>query len=259
MNRDEAKNILLLYRTEADADDPQIAEALVLAKTDAELSRWFEAHRAAQNALREKFRQIEVPGGLLQQIISEQKAKAKAGMRRERITMAAAVVAILISIGVLAVFYLPHGSGGQNEPPELVTLANFENQAIGFARSGYAMNFSTNDLAQIQNYFVQNQSPTNYTLPAPLENATATGCAIITANAAPVSMICFATGKPRPKNWPGDLWLFVVNRSAIKDAPQNTSPQIATINGVTAAVWTQGDKLYLLGVQGDEQTLRKYL
>ncbi len=56
MNRDEAKNILLLYRTEADAADPQIAEALALAKSDAELSRWFVEHRATQNALREKFR-----------------------------------------------------------------------------------------------------------------------------------------------------------------------------------------------------------
>ena len=65
MNRDEAKNFLLLYRPgTADADDPQIAGALALAKRDPELARWLEEHCARQEALRAKFREITVPEGL---------------------------------------------------------------------------------------------------------------------------------------------------------------------------------------------------
>ena len=83
MNRDEAKTILLLYRPgTADADDPQIAEALALAKQDPELARWLEEHCARQEALRAKFRQITVPAGLKEQIISEQAARSKPAFRR---------------------------------------------------------------------------------------------------------------------------------------------------------------------------------
>ena len=40
MNHDEARQILLLYRPgTADAEDPQIAEALALAKREPELAR----------------------------------------------------------------------------------------------------------------------------------------------------------------------------------------------------------------------------
>ena len=65
MNSSEAKEVLLLYRPgTADAADPQIAEALELARRDPELGRWFEQHRAFQKAMRAKFRQIEVPAHL---------------------------------------------------------------------------------------------------------------------------------------------------------------------------------------------------
>ena len=83
MNRDEAKTILLLYRPgTADADDPQIAEALALAKQDPELTRWLVEHCARQETLRAEFRQITVPAGLKEQIISEQAARTRAGIRR---------------------------------------------------------------------------------------------------------------------------------------------------------------------------------
>ena len=61
MNRAEAKTILLLYRTEADAADPQVAEALALVKQDPDLARWFADYRATQNVIRAKFREIPVP------------------------------------------------------------------------------------------------------------------------------------------------------------------------------------------------------
>ena len=61
----EAREILLLYRPgTAEAADPQMAEALELARQDPELGRWFEQHRAFQKAMRAKFQQIEVPAHL---------------------------------------------------------------------------------------------------------------------------------------------------------------------------------------------------
>jgi len=86
-----------------------------------------------------------------------------------------------------------------------------------------------------------------------------TGCAIESWQGMKVSMICFSTGKPLAPGEQGDLWLFVVDRAAVKNTPSAGPPRLARVNQLMTAVWTQGDKLYLLGTQGDEQTLRRYL
>jgi hypothetical protein len=72
-------------------------------------------------------------------------------------------------------------------------------------------------------------------------------------------MICFRTGKPLPPGQSSDLWLFVVDRAAVKNAPPPGPPQIKPVNQLITAVWTQGDKVYLLGTEGNEQILRQYL
>lgn len=254
MNRDEAKVVLLLYRNEADAADPQVAEALAVVKDDPELSRWFEEHCARQNLLREKFRQIEVPGGLVQQIISEHAAGTRRTSRRRILVAAAVGCAVIATIISLAVFYVP-----SRQKQTASSLADFQSQMIGFASSPYGMPLATNDLNQIQTFLAQNHGVSDYALPVGLKKADATGCAVKYWHGAQLSMICFRTGKPLPKNQFGDLWLFVANANAVKDPPDSATPQFSQINNVAIATWTQNGKLYLLGVEGDEQTLRKYL
>ena len=257
MNRDDAKTILLLYRPgTADAADPQVIEALALAKQDADLARWFEEHCARQETLRTKFRQIPVPAGLKEQIISEQAALTRMATRRRDIAVATlAVAAIVVSLLVLARSWFPHEGNMKNGN----TLANYRSQMIYIATWGYGMSFTTNDLTQIRAYLAKNLAPADYTLPASLEKTAATGCAIENWGTAKVTMICFRTGKPLPPNEPGDLWLFVVDRAAVKGAPTSTSPRFTQINRIITATWAQGDKLYLLGTEGDKQTIRKYL
>ncbi len=255
MNRDEAKIILQLYRPDtADADNPQISEALVLAKSDAELARWLEEHCARQNALREKFRQIAAPAGLMEQIISEQAAQKKiAARRKDKVVASVAVAAIIVSLLFSAQFWLAHFH--RND----VSLSHFQNQMAYTATSGYGMEFTTNDLSQIRAYLAQNGAPSDYVLPAPLEKITAAGCAVENWYGKKVSLICFHTGKPLPPNQQSDLWLFVVDRKAVKHAPAAGPLQFAPAGPLFTAVWTQDGKLYLLGIAGDEQALRKYL
>jgi hypothetical protein len=258
MNRDEAKIILLLYRPDTtDANDPQIAEALALAKLDPELARWLAEHCARQNVLREKFRQIAAPAGLKEQIISEQAAFSKKDSPRQKIVLAVAVTAIVASLAVLASFYFPRGGNGN--PADFNTLADYQGQMAYVATSGYAMNFTTNDLSQIRAYLGQNDAPADYVLPTPLEKTATTGCAIENWQDKKVSMICFRTGKPLPSKKQGDLWLFVVDRSSVKGASDDISPQFIKVNQLITATWTQGGKLYLLATEGDEPALRKFL
>jgi len=108
MNSTQAKQILTIYRPGvADADDPEIAEALSLVRSDPELSRWFDEHCARQNVLREKLRQVAPPAALREQIISEHAARTRAASRREKITMVGAVAAIAFARTARGILFAP--------------------------------------------------------------------------------------------------------------------------------------------------------
>ena len=253
MNRDEAKTILLLYRPgTADADDPQIAGALGLARQDPELTRWLVEHCARQETLRAGFRKIPAPAGLKEQIISEQAAQEKIiSWRPNAILVAAAVVAALALV-VLAPLWFQHR--GNEE-----TFAIYRSRMADVALRGYTMDLATNNPAQVRAYLAQNHAPADYVLPAPLEKTAVTGCAIEGWQGAKVSMICFRTGRPLPPGEQSDLWLFVIDRSTVKNAPPMGSRQFVRVNKLMTVTWTQGDTLYVLGMEGDEQTLQQYL
>ena len=257
MNHDEAKTILMLYRPgTADADDPQIAGALALAKREPELARWLEEHSARQEALRSKFRQVTVPAGLKEQIISESAARVVTISRQRRNTVFAAVAAmasVVILLIVLSSSWIPHRQNDDN------TMAIYQKQMVGIALRGYGMDLTTNDPAQIRAYLTQNKAPSDYSLPAALQKAAFTGCAVEGWQNVRVSMICFRTGRPLPPNQSSDLWLFVVDRGSLKGAPESNQPRFAAVKGLITAVWAQGDKVYLLGTEGDESAIRKFL
>jgi hypothetical protein len=250
VNRDEARNILLLYRPgTADASDPQIAEALAFAKYDPELTLWLDKICAQQDALREKLRQISVPAGLKEQIISEQAAQAKIiSFPRNLAFAAATAIAALI---ILPFWFRPHAKDD--------TFAIYQNQMTSVALRGYTMDLTTNNPAPIRAYLAQSGAPSDFGLPAPLEKIEVTGCAIEGWQHAKVSMICFSTGRPLPPGQSSDLWLFVVDRAAMKNAPEENTRQFARVNKLMTATWTDGGKIYFLGTEGDEATLRKYL
>jgi AcrR family transcriptional regulator len=251
VNRDEAKNILLLYRHgTADADDPQIAEALVLAKLDPELARWLEAHCARQLVLREKFRQITAPIGLKEQIISEQAAQQRMNYWRQKFALAA--MAALVLLMAFAAFWLsPRGHDD--------TLAIYQNRMVGVALRGYTMDLLTNNSEPIRAYLAQNHAPADFVLPAALKKTALAGCAVEGWQGAKVSMICFRTGKPLAPGGQSDLWLFVVDRASVRGLPAGSLPQFSKVNRLITATWTEGDRLYLLGTEGDEQMLKQYL
>lgn len=249
MNLNEAKELLLIYRPgTADADGPQIAEALALAKSNPELARWLEAQRAQQEALRAKFSQIIVPAGLKEQIISE--FAASRGTPATWQSAWFALAALMVLLGILAIVWFPRSL------PEN-SLTYYQSEMVRVALGGYEMDMETNDVAPIRTYLAQQHAP-DFTLPTALQHMTLTGCAVREWQGAKVSLICFRTGKPLP---PGksDIWLFVVDRATVQNVPPTTVPTVAKVNRLMTATWTEGDKLYFLGAEGQEQDIRRYL
>lgn len=251
MNRTEAKNILLLYRPEtADEADPQVIEALALAKNDSELADWLDSSLAQQKILREKLHQIAAPAGLKEQIISEQRAKERSSLHRRQVLLASAA-ALVVSVALLSSWFFSR--------PREDTLTIYENQMAGVALRGYNMDLATNDVASIRGYLARNQAPADFALPKSLQKAVVTGCAVQNWQDSKVSMVCFRTGKPLPPGEAGDLWLFIVDQTSVAGAPAGDKPKFAKVNQLSTAIWTKNGKLYLLGTTGNQAELEKFL
>src|SRR5208337_4460806 len=79
-----------------------------------------------------------------------------------------------------------------------------------------------------------------------------TGCAVLTWQAQPVSMLCFG------KNGKTDLWLFVVDRQALPDGPEDSVPHCELVNSRMTASWTKGGRIYFLVGDEGQAALKQY-
>lgn len=233
MTRDEAKQILLLYRSRRDLEDPEIKAAFEHAQRDPELRHWLEQHGALQRKLREQMATLPVPPDLKEAILAGRKIVRPAFWRQPAWLAAAAVIAALL--GIAAVWLRP-------DPFERFNL--YRARMVSTIGREYRMDIMTNDLAAIRNYLAFQRAPTNYVVPPKLQQLSATGGARLKWGNQPVSMICFDRGDQRM------LFLFVVPRKAIKGEPGQT-PELSQISDLQTASWSDALNTYLLAGPDD--------
>jgi hypothetical protein len=247
VNRSEAQRVLLLYRPgTAETGDPEMLEALDLARSDPELGRWFSQHRAFQKAVGARLRQIEVPAHLRTSILAQaQVQKPSVGRpqpsRLNPVWMAVAVVLILVG---LAGLWLKPRPAGQ--------FANYRARIVSGALRQYQMDIQTNDMRLVRQDLASRGAPADYILPQGLERLHLTGGGRLTWRSHPVAMVCFDRGDKQM------LFLFVMKRSALKDPPP-AKPRLDKVNELLTASWSQGDETYLLAGPEEADFLQKYL
>jgi hypothetical protein len=247
VNRSEAKEVLLLYRPgTADAADPQVAEALALARRDLELGRWFDQHVAFQKAMGAKFRQIEVPAHLKTSLLIQGAAQTQVppsqAWWRSPLWLTTAV-AVLLLLGVAGVWLKPR-------VPD--RFANYQARMVSQALREYRMDLVTRDMQQLRQFMAVRGSPADYRLTQGLERLQLTGGGLLTWRSHPVSMVCFDRGDKQM------LFLFVMKRSAVKDPPPET-PQLTRVREMATASWSHGDNTYILAGPEEADFVRKYL
>jgi hypothetical protein len=246
MTTAEARQILLLHRPGVEeSGDPQMAEALAMTRRDPELSRWFEEHCAFQNAMREKFRQMEVPSHLKEEILSRMEPERKIvrpafWLRPAWLATAAAAAVLILGFGA---WWL--------KPAHPDRFANYESRMVGAVLREYTMDIQTNNLRAVRQHLAAEGAPRDYSIPRGLQKLTLTGGGTLHWRGNPVAMVCYDRGDKQM------LFLFVMDRSAVKDAPPE-APETATVLGLSTASWSAGDKTYLLAGSPEPDFLKKY-
>jgi hypothetical protein len=247
VTRREAQEILLSCRPGREpADDPQIATALELARTDPELRAWYEQHRAWDAAIREKMRAIPVPGDLKYEILSGRKivtGPAHWWNRRAALLAAAALIALLLTLSAM-LLKRPRST------PD--TFAEFRRDVIATALREYKMDLQTNDMVQIRAFLGTRGAPSDYVPPSGADKLKLVGCGVLNWKRQPVSMVCFEDQRAR------GIWLFAIKGKQWKDRP-GTQAEFQKVLSCPAASWSQGDMVYVLAGETKEPDLRKLL
>ena len=241
----DAKKILQLYRASGDATDYEIAEALELARRDNELGVWLEQHNRFQSAVREKFSEIIIPAGLKEKILAETKIRPLPFWRSPvSLRMAASIVIFIGLCFATGAFWKTSRARDR--------FADYESRMVRSALREYQMDLVTNDLKQVREFMASRGAPADFSLPKGLSKLQLTGGGVLHWRNQPVSMVCFNRGDNQM------LFLFVMDRSAIKDPPV-AKIGVKKINNLSAASWTEGDKTYVLAGPEELNFVQKYL
>jgi hypothetical protein len=244
MDKQTAKEILRRYRPGmADGQDPEMAEALALAREDGELGQWLEAQRDFNVAMREGLKSIPVPPNLRGKILQAETARTGKILWLNRVFLPlAAAAAVVLAFGTWFYFISP----AKNSFPA------YRERIVKSAQRGYNMAMNSTNLETIHQFILAKQYP-DYALTAPLAKLKGEGCATLEWHGQKVSMICLNAKRGR------DLFLFVLDDAQLRKAPTSTAPEFAQIHRLMTASWSENGKLYILAGPGSEADLKKFL
>jgi hypothetical protein len=243
VDRREAKEILWAYRPEAgDTEDPRVGEALELARRDPELMRWYEQQRAVDEAIRSELRQIAVPPGLRERILTAQKVRRRVpGRRLTQVLAVAAAMALAVIVGQ------------QFAADESAGFDGYREKMVEFVSDEYDLSAEADNLDALRRFFAKIAWPADYEVPELLQVVPVEGGTAMEWRGNRVSLLCLEREEHK------DIWLFVIDRSALPDPPAAEDPQFLKFGKLMSASWSEGDLTYLLVAEGDEAFLRGYL
>ena len=249
MNREQAKQVLLLYRPgTADAEDPEIASAMELARQDPELGSWFNRHVRFQQEMRAKMRALEAPSHLKPELLAGFRNIVRPPWWTRPATLwVTAAAACVLLLGLITLRQRPSYSN---------QFSAFKERVVGEVQRQYAMDWETSDMAQLRGLIAAHGGRADYNVPKGLAKLKLSGGAVLKWQRNPVSMVCFDRGGGKM------LFLFVLNKDAVKDPPPSNNPQVAIVHDFKTASWTQGNNTYVLaGEEGQDLQafVEKYL
>jgi hypothetical protein len=248
MDNREAKFILNAYRPGGqDASDPRFWEALAQARRDPILQRWFDESVAFDAAITEKLHALVPPANLRENILAGVKVSRALHWtnRLRKSAIAAALIAMAILGSLIWRETRPaHLAGWQNQALDVVSSL-VSNKGSFDAQSHKAI--------ELIAWLRANHAPAAQKLPPNLEKLESLGCKRFSWNGVPVSVICFMRADG------GLIHLVTTNASPSVDRTLNRQAKFVRLGEWATATWREGDKVYMLAVEGAPDQLRAYL
>ncbi len=246
MDNQEAKFILNAYRPGGqDADDPRFAEALEQARRDPILQQWFSESIAFDATVTKKLRVIEVPADLRESILAGVKVSRPLRSSFVKWSVAAALVSMAILGSLIWRETRPaHLAGWQSQA--LDVISSLVRQESSFDAQSY-------NGRELVAWLHANRAPAPQALPRKLEKLESLGCKTFSWNGAPVSVICFRC----PDS--GLIHLVSTAATPATNHVEKVKPTLARQGNWTTATWREGDRIYMLALEGSPDQLRPYV
>lgn len=251
MNRDEAKHILRLHRpTDPDLSDPKFAEALDLARNDAELARWLEEERALDSAIASRLAAVPPPADLRGKILDRSSSArcltpAHLAWRRRFYILAASLV-LLASSAVFWTLHPPSDTFSYWQSGSLVILD-------GMLSGKTKFDLESPSSAELRAWLHHVRAPAPAELPKSLQTLTSLGCKTVMLGNSRVSIICFHLNDSQTAH------LVTVDETGLAHPPPERQPQFARRGEWVTASWSDHGQSYMLAVKGSEPDLRSLL
>jgi len=207
------------------------------------LAHWFEQLQQTDAAIRRQLRETPVPFGLKQRILAEQKiVRPDFGWRKPAVIAAAAAVVVL---SVLSAWIIQRSaSNGLNA---------YRADMVRYVSASYSSTFiKATSFDELRQVLASRKWPTDFIIPDRLRSVTVIGGSAVEWKGHKVALACMKEGRH-------GLWLFVIDKSALPDAPKTETPQVKEVESSPTAAWSRDGKAYVFTVQGDEAFLRKFL
>lgn len=242
MDNLEARSLLSAHRAGESVDDARFAEAEQHAAADPDLARWWSAERELDRAIGAKLASIPVPVNLRQRLTSRvvPLPVPSRSWRRAALLAAAAIIALAALFGLWRGPFQPATS-----------LADYRDEMVSFIKVTPSLELETSELTRITDFLEKSGAPAQLKIPESLRKLDPVGCRTLRFRGHDVALICFKRGGGRVAH------LLVVDRAAVRGVrPQ---PEYATQGEWATAAWSEAGRDYLLAVQGDQDTAKKFI
>lgn len=237
MNPVRAREILAAYRAGKDpATDPEVAAALALLEQDGELARWFEHEQALDAALRRKLQEIPVPSGLEARILAGRPKRVTRLAWWRSPSLLSAAAALLVVIGVSAVWLAPR---------ESASWGDYQAQVVRGVTEPYTLDIETRSQTQVRERMAAAGYPSRYRVPPGLADYPLEGGLKLQWRDRKVSVACFGSDEEHKP----DVWLIVSSRTKLPGAPATATPEFGAIGNTRIARWADEDHFYIVATQ----------
>lgn len=242
MDNQEARSLLSVHRSTELAHDARLREAEERAKADPDLARWWQDEQELDRVIGAKLAGVAIPSELKTRVLERQynTAVPRFPWRRAALAIAAIIIALAVFFGSWRGPFRPAAS-----------LADYRDEMVSFLKVTPSLELETNELSRIHAFLAKSGAPSDVNIPQSLRDLEPVGCRKLRFRGNDVALICFKRGNGRVAH------LLVVNRAAMRGL--RDTPQYATEGDWATAAWSEGDRGYLLAVQGDDSTAEKFL